>query len=146
MTIDPRTEMDAREAREILDKAHAAWSRGDLEGVLAQYADDLTYWSNVGGADGAPLTIVGKADFAASLASITDVAEGTSVSEWFRYSDGVGRTKVEHYVRHKQTSLTLSGSYRQIITFRNRKILRLGEYHDAAQMAAFWRLILDQQR
>ena len=118
--------LDEVRARDILDAAHAAWSRGDVEGVLSQYVDDLTYWSNTGAPDGGPLTIVGKMALRAFLESI---------------GDGLGRAKIECFIRHKQTGHTLVGSYRQVITFRGDKILRVDEYHDAAKMAAFWRLI-----
>jgi len=133
--------LDEFRARDILDAAHAAWSRGDVEGVLSQYVDDLTYWSNTGAPDGAPLTIVGKMALRAFLESIAEVADSGSVSEYFRLGDGLGRAKIECFIRHKQTGHTLVGSYRQVITFRGDKILRVDEYHDAAKMAAFWRLI-----
>ena len=112
-----------------------------MEGVLSQYVDDLTYWSNTGAPDGGSLTIVGKIAFRAFLNSIADVAESVSVSECFRLNDNVGRAQVDCFIRHKQTGHALVGTYRQVITFRDDKILRLDEYHDAAKMAAFWRLI-----
>lgn len=34
-------ETDRRETLEIVRRCFAAWDRGDLEGVLAQYADDV---------------------------------------------------------------------------------------------------------
>jgi ketosteroid isomerase-like protein len=112
-----------------------------VEGVLSQCVDDLTYWSNTGAPDGGPLTIVRKKALRAFLQSIADIAESVSVSEYFRLNDGIARAKIECFIRHKQTGHTLVGSYRQIITFRDDKILRVDEYHDAAKMAAFWRLI-----
>ncbi len=133
--------LDESSAREILDKAHAAWSTGDIEGVLAQYVDDLTYWCNTGGPDGTPLTIAGKDALRTFMQSITRVAESISVSEYFRLQDCVGRANVECYIRHRSTGHKLVGSYRQVITYRGDKIARIEEYHDAARMAAFWRLI-----
>jgi ketosteroid isomerase-like protein len=133
--------LDALRAREILDTAHAAWSRGDIEGVLAQYVDDLTYRCNTGGPNGAPLSIVGKRALRAFIESIAAVADSMSVTDYFRYQDGIGRASVECYIRHKGTGHMLAGSYRQIVTYRDGKIARSEEYHDAAKMAAFWRLI-----
>jgi len=133
--------LDEFRTRDILDAAHAAWSRGDVEGVLSQYVDDLTYWSNTGAPDGGPLTIVGKVALRKFLESIAEVADSGSVSEYFRLIEDVGRAKIECFIRHKQTGHTLVGSYRQVVTFRCDKIVRVDEYHDAARMAAFWRLI-----
>ncbi len=77
-------ELDEHKARIILDLTHAAWSRGDVEGVLAQYVDDLTWFCNTGGPDGGPLTVVGKQGLRDMLQPIADVAESVSVSEYFR--------------------------------------------------------------
>jgi ketosteroid isomerase-like protein len=128
-------------ARHTLEAAHAAWSRGDLDGVLFAYHDDLIYWSNTGGSDGGPLKIVGQAAFGGFLRTILEVAESVTVLEYFRYADGVARARVECYIRHRQTGLVLTGSYRKIVTYRGYKIARVDEFHDAAKMATFWQLI-----
>lgn len=136
--------LDELSAREILDASHAAWSRGDVSAVLDQFVDDLTYWCNTGGPQGTPLTLRGKDQLRAFLQRAADVAESVSVSEYFRLTEGVGRAKIECYIRHNQTGHTLVGSFRQVVTFRGRKIERIDEYHDAAKMIAFWRLILGE--
>jgi len=127
------------QARELLDIAHAAWSREDVEAVLACFVDDLHFWSNAS-PRGDALTVTGKSAFRTYLHSI-DVAERISVREHFRLVDGVGRARIDWFVRHKRTGHTLTGSYRQLVGYREGKICRLEEYHDAARMAAFWRLI-----
>jgi ketosteroid isomerase-like protein len=133
--------MDEHQARMLLQGTHAAWSNGNVEGVLAHYVDNLTYFCNTGGADGGPLLIEGKRDFREMLRSIVDVAESVSVPEYFRFADGVGRATIESYIRHKMTRHTLVGSYRQVLTFRDGRIERLEEFHDAAKMIAFWEMI-----
>ena len=133
--------MDEHQARMILDGTHAAWSRGDVEGVLAHYVDDLTYFCNTGAPDGGPLLISGKRGLREMLQSIVDVAESVSVSEYFRFADSTGRATIECYIRHKTTRHTLVGSYRQLITYRGNRIERLEEFHDAAKMIAFWQMI-----
>lgn len=133
--------LDANRARAILNASHAAWCRADVEGVLAQYVEDLTYWCNTGGLNGVPLTIKGRDQFRDFLQSIAAVAESMSVTDYFRFQDGVGRASVECYIRHKRTGHVLAGSYRQVVTYRDDRIERIEEYHDAAKMAAFWRLI-----
>ncbi len=137
-----RMTIDEHRARLILNSAHAAWSRGDVEGVLNQYTDDLTYWSNTGAPDGGPLVILGKDGLREMLNSIVAVAESVSVAEYFRFIDGVGRAKIECYIRHKITGHTMVGSYRQVVTYRGDRISRTDEFHDAARMATFWRMIM----
>lgn len=133
--------LDAQSARDVLDGAHAAWSNGDIERLLSYYADDLVYWCNAGSLEGAPYVLEGKPAYRTFLHSIVAVADSASVTEHFQFEDGIGRAKVECYIRHRRTGLVLSGSYRQVATFRGRKIARIEEFHDAAKMAAFWRLV-----
>lgn len=137
-------QLDEHRARMILDQSHAAWSRGDIEGVLGCFSDDVTYCCNTGAPDGGPLIIVGKSEYRAMLQPIIAVAESVSVPEYFRFADGVGRAKVDCYIRHRTTHHTLVGSYRQIATFSGGRISRLEEFHDAAKMIAFWRMISGQ--
>ncbi len=134
-------DLDEHRARVILEATHAAWSNGDVEAVTRYFTDDLTYFCNTGGPDGGPLTILGKKAYREMLQQIVDVAESVSVSEYFRFSNGIGRAKIECYIRHKTTRHTLVGSYRQLITYRGDRIERMEEFHDAAKMIAFWRMI-----
>lgn len=133
--------MDEHQARIILDGTHAAWSRGDVEGILTHYVDDLTYFCNTGGPDGGPLLINGKQGLREMLQPIVEVAESASVAEYFRFAEGTGRATIECYIRHRKTRHILVGSYRQLVTYQGNKIERLEEFHDAAKMIAFWRMI-----
>lgn len=134
-------ELDEHRARMILDSSHAAWSRGDVEGVLRHFVDDVAYCCNTGGPDGGPLVIIGKQAYREMLQPIADVAESVSVAEYFRFDNGIGRAKIDCYIRHKTTRHTLVGSFRQLVTYRGDKIARMEEFHDAAKMIAFWRMI-----
>jgi ketosteroid isomerase-like protein len=129
----------------LLEAAHDAWCKGDVEGVLGCYADDCTYWCNAGSHDGVPFAVEGKPAFRVFLQSIVAAAESRSVIEHFQFEDGVGRAQVEAYIRHRGTGHVLAGSFRQIVTFSGHKIVRLEEYHDAAKMAAFWRLVASEE-
>jgi ketosteroid isomerase-like protein len=140
----PSMLLNAHTAREILDATHAAFSKGDIAGMSSWFVDDMTYWSNTGSQDGSPLVIHGRAAHLAMVQSIASVAESVSVTEHFQFSHGIGRAQVEAYIRHRQTGHVLSGTFRQIVTYRGNKILRLDEYHDAAKMAAFWRLVTSE--
>jgi len=44
-------------------------------------------------------------------------------------------------VPHKGTGHKLAGTFRQVVYYRNNQIAQLEEFHDAARMAAFWRLV-----
>ena len=132
---------DADSAREIHDATHDAWSKGDIDRLVSYFVDDMVYWSNTG-ANGEPWVIEGKEANYANLKGIAAVAEGVTVSEHFQFRNGIARAKIDGYIRHRQTGHVLSETYRQIVTFRGFKIARLDEYHDAAKMAAFWRLVM----
>jgi ketosteroid isomerase-like protein len=127
-------------AREVLDSTHNAWSRGEIELMLSHVVEDVVYWCNAG-LEGAPYIIEGKPSYRTFLTSIVSVAESATATEHFQFEDGIGRAKVEAYIRHRRTGHVLSGSFRQVITYRGRKIAKIEEYHDAAKMAAFWRLV-----
>jgi ketosteroid isomerase-like protein len=127
-------------ARLIVDLAHSAWSRGDLDGVLAHYVDDLVYSSNTYGPNGSPLLIHGKAGLRAMLEPIAMSAECVSVPEYFKFADGVAKVRVQYYMHHRSTRHVLVGSFRQIVRFRGNKISHLEEFHDAARMTTFWNM------
>lgn len=133
--------LDELNARAILDGAHAAWSKGDVDAMLRYCDDDVVYWCNAGGPRRKPLTIVGKPVFRDFLEAVTAVTESICVMEYFRLVDGVGRAKIEGCVRHRFSGHALVCSFRQVVTFRDRRILRIDEYHDAAKMVAFWRIV-----
>lgn len=137
--------IDAQTAREVLHATHDAWRTGDIERCLSYYVDDLTYWCNAGSLDGIPYVVEGKQTYRTFLRSIAAVADSSVTMERFQFEDGIGRCKVEAYIRHRRTGHELMGSYRQVVTYRGRKILRLEEYHDAAKMAAFWRLVTSDE-
>jgi ketosteroid isomerase-like protein len=136
---------DAQGARDVLDSAHNAWSKGEIELMLSHFVEDVVYWCNAGLVEGTPYILEGKPAYRTFLRSIVTVAESATATEHFSFENGIGRAKVEAYIRHRRTSHVLSGSYRQIVTFRGRKIAKIEEYHDAAKMAAFWRLVTSDE-
>ncbi|MCC7253667.1 hypothetical protein [Hyphomicrobium sp.] len=138
--------LDQYMARSLLEATHAAWCTGEIERLLSNYVDDCVYWCNAGSLDGSPFIVEGKQPFRAFLQSITAVAESASVIEHFQFEDGVGRAQIEAYIRHRRTGHVLAGTYRQIVTYRGRKIAKSEEYHDAAKMAAFWRLVTSDEK
>ncbi len=127
-------------AKAIVEAAHAAWNAGSIEGMLQKYVEDLVYVTNTG-PDGSSLTIYGREAFRARFEPIMDIVDAKTIVQHFQYDGSFARVRFNTYVRHRQTGLEMTGSYRQIIEFRGFKICRLEDFHDAAKMAAFWRLV-----
>ena len=123
-------------ARDLLYGVHDAWNARDIEGLLACYGDEFTFWANVGGPDGAPLIHTDRAAFRAHLLSMVDL-DCLSVPHNFQFADGVGRCSVEFYIRDPASGLQHSSTFRQVGTFRDGLIFRLEQYHDAKALAAF---------
>ena len=134
------------EAREIVIAAHRAWSERQLEQVLSFYEDNLLYWCNVGAPDGGPLLIMGKEAFRTSLQSFLGTTRCKSGVHTFEFKDGVAKATAFHRVTHVETGYVLDGSFRQVWTFKSKRIARLDEYHDAARLTAFWRLVAENRR
>jgi ketosteroid isomerase-like protein len=123
-------------ARELLYAAHEAWNRRDIDALLDLYVDDLTYWLNFGGPDGGPITIKGKPALRTHVMSFAAL-DCLSVPDDFRFENGEGHANTEFFMRDPKTGLMHSASFRQVLTYRDDKILRLEEYHDASAFAAF---------
>lgn len=128
-------------AKALLDETHRAWSAGDLKALLDTYTDDIVYVCNTHHPKGRAMTLNGRAAMHDFLAPVLDVAESMSVTESFEYHSGIGRAHVATFIRHRLTGHVLSGTYRQVVMFRDSRICRLEEFHDATKMAAFWRLV-----
>lgn len=127
-------------ARTMVCAAHEAWSNGDVERVLRWYHDDLIYVCNAG-EYGEPTILHGKDQMRAFLSPIVAVAESMSTIDSFQFHNGVARVRCSCFIRHRASGHTLTGTYRQLMAFGDRGIARLDEYHDAARMAAFWRMV-----
>ena len=127
-------------ARDIVEAAHSSWNAGSIDGMLQMYVDDLEYITNTG-PDGSSLTIHGKEDFRARFEPVMAIMCPRTSIESFHFENGIARVRLSAYARHRGTGLELTGNYRQLIEFRGFQICRLEDFHDAAKMAAFWRLV-----
>ena len=129
-------------ARELVYAAHDAWNKRDIEALIALYVEDMTFWANIGGPDGGPLTITDKATFRSHLSAWRDF-ECLSVPQSFRFEDGVGRASIEFYIRDPRSGLRHAATYRQIVRYRDDRIQRMEEYHDARALAAFMSMMAE---
>ncbi len=130
----------------VLQQAHLAWSKGDLDGTLACYSDNLRYVCNTGGFDGSPMCIAGKNQFRDFLAPVMETVDSHSTVSQFKLQDDSARAFIDCTLIHRNTGLQLVGTYTQIVTFERGKILQMDEFHDVARMAAFWRLVLSEEQ
>jgi ketosteroid isomerase-like protein len=128
-------------AKAILEAAQGAWAAGSVEGVLDKYVDDLLYVSNTGGPNGEILTINGKDALRRRFMAAMAAVDSQTKFEAFRYENGIARTRLSAVIRHRATGHTLTCSLRQIICFREFQICKQEDFHDAAKMVAFWRLV-----
>ena len=119
---------DEKDLRDILERAHAAWTRGNLDETLKCYDDQIVYSGNIGGPGGKPLVYTGKTAMRAFLEPILVLAECISTPLTFVYRDGVGRAQIHFQLRHKKTGNVLRGTFRQIVKFRDGKITSLDEF------------------
>ncbi len=132
--------MNANDARQILESAHAHWAAGQLEKVLDLYCDDCVYRSSTGGLEGRPLVVEGKAAYRDYLAPIMHENETVSTVINFSYSTGIGRARIAIYIKHRSTGHEITTTYRQLVTYRDGLMVQIDEYHDVARLSSFWRL------
>ncbi len=131
------------QARELIDNSHAEWRRGNLDGLFAQYTDDMEYWCNAGDPSGGPVEIKGKAAFRETLAAVLRTTCCDSHILTFDYDGTRARTKAYYRLEHRGTGVVLEGNYRQVFYFKHGLISRLEEFHDAGRLTAFWQLASD---
>ena len=132
-------------ARAIFEAFHAAWSKGDIDGMLSWCHDDVTHFLNTGAPDGGPLRLFGKAELRSFLLPIASICESATVPISFVFGDSIGRAQIEAYVQHRKTRHVLSGTYRQLVFFDGFRISALEEFHDAAKMKAFWDMVRSEE-
>ncbi len=128
-------------AKAIVEEAHRAWSAGDIDAVLRTYAHDIWFQRNAADSSSAPLVIQGRPAMETFLKSVASKAPGMATIESFQFHSGIGRSRVSYFLQDRETGQSLSGTYRQIVMFRGMLISRLEQFHDAARLAAFFRLI-----
>lgn len=130
------------EAARILYAAHEAWNRRDLKALLELFDDEMVYWNNVATPQGDTI-VQGKPAFESFLASLAEM-DGLSVPQGVKFKDGVASASVEFYLRDRRTGYSHSGTFRQVLQFRNGRILRMDEFHDAPALSTFMALLSNE--
>jgi ketosteroid isomerase-like protein len=128
-------------AKAIVEETHRAWNAGDISAFLRTHTDDLCFQRNSAEESDPPLIIHGKAAMEAYLRAIDAKVTGIAVIDNFQFHSGVARSRVSYFLTDRETGQTLTANFRQIVTFRGMQIARTEHFHDAARLAAFFRLI-----
>lgn len=128
-----------------MNAAHLAWSDRDLERMLQLFCEDIVYTCN-SEPDGEPMRLVGRDAMRGFLLPVLHVAESASVVETFTFDGTVARTRVGSFVKHKKTHFAVSGHFRQVFQFRGKRVSQLDEFHDAAILKVFWRLVEQSEK
>lgn len=131
--------LDYDAALAVIEAAHEAWNNGDIDKMLESYVDDMVSITNTG-PDGGPMRIEGKAAFRACFEPIMSILDTKTSIVAFQLKGTTARVRFRAYLRHYATGLEMTGTYREICTFRENKIWKIEDFHDAAKMSAFWRL------
>jgi ketosteroid isomerase-like protein len=134
------TILDTEAALSIVEAAHSAWNAADLEGMIDCYVDDLVSVSNMG-PDGSLLVMTGKDEFRSRFVDVMQLVDSKTHIESFHFDGVVARVRFSVWVQHRKSGHTATGTYRELCTFRDGRIARIEDFHDAPKMSAFWRLI-----
>jgi ketosteroid isomerase-like protein len=132
--------LDADAALALVERAHEAWANGDFETTLSCYVDDMVHITNTAG-NGEPFILNGKEAFRARFEPVMQVVDSKTFIIDFRFFETFARIRFQTYMKHRATGFEYNGVYREICTFRGDKIEKIEDFHDAARMAAFWRMV-----
>lgn len=137
--------MDRYRAEAIVNACHDAWTTRDLNRMLSYYSRDVIYTCNVEPEGPSPVRYTGRDAMRGFLEPLLAQIECVSVVDAMHYDEIRGprlRTTVSCYMKHMATGIVLSGQYRQVLSFNPQGLIdRLEEFHDAAKLASFWKLV-----
>ncbi len=127
----------------VVEGFNQAWQAGDLEGALAHCAPDVVYALHLDeNADEHGGCWVGLDEVRTVLSRLRERFE----FEVFRptimgVSGDTVRQRVEFTGIHKASGERMSLRYRLVFIVRKGKIFQADEFHDAAMLQAFFRLV-----
>lgn len=128
------------QARALIEKAHEASNRGDLDAMLAQFTADMQFWCNAGNPSGGSIEFTDKHAFRRSLEAMLRTTISRSKIVSFRFDDEIAHVRVRIHIKSLIVGAELEATYRQLVRYKGLLISRIEEYHDAARLNAFWKL------
>jgi ketosteroid isomerase-like protein len=129
----------------IIETACAAWEAGNLEAVVADFADDVEF--NVHAPAQSPSIIGGgrgRNELARRLGGYLgdiEVAYYEPLLPLTQVDAGILRCRAHFVYRHRRKSLEIEGTMRHLWHFAGDKVVRFEVFYDAAGMRAFYDLI-----
>ena len=136
------------DASTLLEAAYAAWAAGDLDALMACFADDVVFAIRLP-PENVPFAglVRGKADLARQLMIILDDFEIVAYRP-IQITVGADtfHSQVEFIFRHKATGLAYEGSARHIWRVENNKIVHFEEFHDIERTRAYFKLLASYAR
>ncbi|MGQ0671702.1 MAG: nuclear transport factor 2 family protein [Hyphomicrobium sp.] len=131
------------EPRKIIRTFIDAWAVGDLDAAFDCVAEDAIYVLHV-----AETTLPHGGERRGRPAIRKALAKSWDNFEYILFrqlplsgSEDVLRGQVEFMFRHRRSGEVISGTLRHVWMVRNGLIQRCEEYHDAAKLDAFMRLV-----
>lgn len=129
--------------RQLYLDCFAAWTSRDLEGALSYLTEDVIHVLNVDGA-AVPFaaSVEGKPALREKLQLLLDTFEfGAIVNDSLRVEGLRGSGNYKFIYIHFASGERLTGRFRFVMERRGDQFCRIEEYHDAAYLEAFVRLI-----
>lgn len=131
------------ETRDLHRRTFTAWANGDVEATLYNVADDVIHEINVDG------SLVPYAASTTDKAQMRDRLNlmlatfriGAFVTDHLVIGGHVARSRIKINYIHRATGTRLKTSFRLVVTQQSGLIRHIEEYHDAAYIEAFERLV-----
>lgn len=131
------------QARALIESAHFEWSRGNLDGMLAQFSDDMEFWCNAGNPSGGSIEFKDKNKFRQSLEAVLRTTKSKSRLVSFRFDGEIAHVRASIRMESLVCGAKHVAQYRQIVRYKALRISRIEEYRDAGLLNAFWKLHAD---
>jgi ketosteroid isomerase-like protein len=129
--------------RRLLLDCLEAWANRDLEGTLSFFTEDIVHILNIDGAAvPCAASVEGKPALREKLLLLLDTFDVDALTnDTYRVEGGRASGSYKFTYIHRASGERLSGSFRFVIEQRDGLIFRMEEYHDAAYVEAFVRLV-----
>lgn len=135
--------LEENATRCVFERAVTAWANGDIPATLELMSDDVCHAVNVDGTV-APFaaSVRGKDEMRRKLQLLVATFDfGAYVTNHVTIEGQRVRARMKIIFIHKATGERLSTSFRFVIEVRDGRIATIEEFHDAAYLEAFARLV-----
>lgn len=127
----------------VFERAVSAWANGDIDAALKLMSDDVQHSVNVNG-ELVPFaaSVRGKAQMRDKLRLLLETFEiGAYVTQHSTVEGQCVRARMKMIFLHKASGEQLNRRFRFVIEVRDGLLTHIEEYHDAAYLEAFARMV-----